>query len=283
MDADPVSAPAPTNPSDPRTSSPYPLPHNSGELWSGAAKLVVPVTARATLRALGLHTEGQRLLYDPAYKYDSEFAPGQRLRGDMVSDHLQYISNPRSSLPVVLDFRGGRYAREFLRGELVEQPDYALGALTASRFHFIGEDWAKDLSTSTDPIPGFHEPAASARTPWGVPAFFMGSGSKGETRAEFPLDFDQRHTLTAMRRDQAGLRPPSPRSSWRRKPTRPTPRRSPFESERYRPGSGSGRGRLRGGAGRAIPDVSRGGERLRPADFAYGPPRLMRLGMELPF
>jgi outer membrane receptor protein involved in Fe transport len=180
IDADPVSAPAPTNPSDPRTTTPYPLPHNSGELWSGAAKLVVPVTGRATLRALGLHTEDQRLLYDPAYKYDPEYAPAQRLRGDMVSGHLQYISNPRSSLPVVLDFRVGRYVREFLRGELVEQPDYGLGALTASRFHFIGENQAKDLSTSTDPIPGFREPAASARTPWGVPAFFMGSGSKGE-------------------------------------------------------------------------------------------------------
>jgi outer membrane receptor protein involved in Fe transport len=180
MDADPVSASAPTNPSDPRTNTPYPLPHNSGELWSGAAKLVVPVTQRATLRALGLHTEDQRLLYDPAYKYDPEFGPAQRLRGDMVSGHLQYISSPRSSLPVVLDFRVGRYVREFLRGELVEQPDYALGALTASRFHFIGEDLAKDLSTSTDPIPGLREPAASAQTPWGVPAFFIGSGSKGE-------------------------------------------------------------------------------------------------------
>ena len=101
MDADPVSAPAPTNPRDPRTTTPYPLPHNSGELWSGAAKLVVPVTERATLRALGLHTEDQRLLYDPAYKYDTEYGPAQRLRGDLVSGHLQYISNPRSSFPLV--------------------------------------------------------------------------------------------------------------------------------------------------------------------------------------
>jgi hypothetical protein len=74
----------------------------------------------------------------------------------------------------------GRYVREFLRGELVEQPDYALGALTGSRFHFVGEDLAKDLSTSSAPIPGLREPEASVRTPWGVPAFFMGSGSHGE-------------------------------------------------------------------------------------------------------
>ncbi|HEU4525040.1 MAG TPA: TonB-dependent receptor [Gemmatimonadales bacterium] len=180
MDADPVSAPAPTNPLDPRSTEPYPLPHNSGELWSGAAKLVVPVTERATLRALGLHTEDQRLLYDPAYKYDPEYGPAQRLRGDLISGHLQYISNPRSNVPLVLDVRVGRYVRDFLRGELVEQPDYALGALTASRFHFVGEELAENLSTSTDPIPGLREPDASVRTPWGVPAFFVGGGSKGE-------------------------------------------------------------------------------------------------------
>jgi hypothetical protein len=180
LDADPVSAPAPTAPRDPRTTTPYPLPHNSGELWTGAAKLVVPVTERATLRTLGLHTEDQRLLYDPAYKYDPEYAPGQRLRGDLLSGHLQYTSDPRSRLPLVLDLRVGRYVREFLRGELVEQPDYALGAITADRFHFVGEDLAKDLSTSTVPIPGLRLPAPSTETPWGVPAFFTGSGSKGE-------------------------------------------------------------------------------------------------------
>ena len=180
LDADPVSAPSPTSPRDPRTTTPYPLPHNSGELWTGAAKLVVPVTERATLRALGLHTEDQRLLYDPAYKYDPEYAPGQRLRGDLLSGHLQYTSNPRSRLPLVLDLRVGRYVREFLRGELVEQPDYALGALTADRFHFVGEDMAKNLSTSTAPIPGLRLPGPSTETPWGVPAFFIGSGSRGE-------------------------------------------------------------------------------------------------------
>jgi outer membrane receptor protein involved in Fe transport len=180
MDADPVSAPAPTDPADPRSATPYPLPHNSGEQWTGAAKLVVPVTERATLRALGLHSEDQRLLYDPAYKYDPEFGPAQRLRGDLVSGHLQYISDPRAGTPLVVDLRVGRYVREFTRGELVEQPDYAVGAFTGSRFHFIGEDLAKDLSDSGEPIAGLREPEASARTPWGVPAFFMGTGSRGE-------------------------------------------------------------------------------------------------------
>ncbi len=132
------------------------------------------------MRALGLHSEDQRLLYDPAYKYDPEFGPAQRLRGDLVSGHVQYISDPRGGLPLVLDLRVGRYVREFLRGELVEQPDYALGALTGSRFRFVGEDLARSQTTSTAPIPGLEYPDASVRTPWGVPAFFQGQGSRGE-------------------------------------------------------------------------------------------------------
>ncbi|HEU5039416.1 MAG TPA: carboxypeptidase regulatory-like domain-containing protein, partial [Gemmatimonadales bacterium] len=127
MDADPVSAPAPTNPLDPRSADPYPLPHNSGEQWTGAAKLVVPVTGGTTLRVLGLHSEDQRLLYDPAYKYDAELSPAQRLRGDLVSGHLQYLSDPRS-VPITVDLRIARYVREFVRGELDEDVDYAVGA-----------------------------------------------------------------------------------------------------------------------------------------------------------
>jgi hypothetical protein len=180
MDADPVSAPAPSDGRDPRASVPYPLPHNSGEQWTGAAKLVLPVTGRATFRVLGLHSEDQRLLYDPAYKYDPDHGPAQRLRGDLVSGHLQYTSDPRAGLPLVMDLRVGRYVREFLRGELVEQPDYAVGALTGSRFHFVGEDLARELTGSTAPIRGLREPEPSVRTPWGVPAFFLGGASRGD-------------------------------------------------------------------------------------------------------
>ena len=180
MDADAVNAPPPSDPRDPRAAVPYPLPHNSGEQWTGAAKVVVPVTDRATFRALGMHSEDQRLLYDPAYKYDSEYAPGQRLRGDLVSGHVQYTSDPRSGIPLVLDLRAGRYVREFLRGQLVEQPDYAVGAFTGSRFHFVGEDLARTQTASDDPIPGFIQPEFSTLTPWGVPAFFQSTGSRGD-------------------------------------------------------------------------------------------------------
>ena len=179
MDADAVSAPAPTDPQDPRSSDPYPLPHNSGEQWTGAAKLVVPVAARTTLRVLGLHSEDQRLLYDPAYKYDPVFAPAQRLRGDLVSGHVQYLSDPRST-PLTVDLRVARYVREFVRGELADEVDYAVGAFTGSRFHFIGEDLARAQSAAPAPIPGLRQPLESPNSPWGVPAFFLNTGSRGD-------------------------------------------------------------------------------------------------------
>ncbi|HSJ76230.1 MAG TPA: TonB-dependent receptor, partial [Gemmatimonadales bacterium] len=46
LDADPVNAPAPTDPRDPRTASPTLLPHNSGELWSGLGKITLPLNDR---------------------------------------------------------------------------------------------------------------------------------------------------------------------------------------------------------------------------------------------
>ena len=180
MDDDPVNAPPPPNPRDPRLQQLGLLPHNSGEQWNGAAKLVVPVANGAVLRVLGLHSEDQRLLYDPVYKYALAFAPAQRLRGDLVSGHLQVRTDPRSALPIVVDLRGGRFVREFLRGQLDTPVDYAIGALTGSRFHFIGEDSARAQSRSPDPIPGLAQPELSDATPWGVPAFFLGGASSGD-------------------------------------------------------------------------------------------------------
>ncbi|HYC34031.1 MAG TPA: TonB-dependent receptor [Gemmatimonadales bacterium] len=178
LDADPVNAPAPVDPLDPRSSDPYPLPHNSGEQWTGAAKLVFPVADRATFRVLGLHSEDQRLLYDPAFKYNTEFAPAQRLRGDLVSGHVQYVSDPRST-PITLDLRVARYVREFVRGELDEEVDYAVGAFTGSRFNFVGEDRARVQDPSPDAIPGLRAPLPTTASPWGVPAFFLTDGSRG--------------------------------------------------------------------------------------------------------
>jgi outer membrane receptor protein involved in Fe transport len=179
MDFDAVNAPSPDDPADPRHTVPYPLPHNSGEQWTGAGKVVVPIGQRVTFRTLGLHSEDQRLLFDPAYKYDPEFAPAQRLRGDLVTGHVHFASAPKGGAPLTVDVRASRYVREFFRGQLTEQPDYALGALTGSRFHFVGEDEAKLLRTSTAPIPGLVRPSESYSSPWGVPAFFLTGGSSG--------------------------------------------------------------------------------------------------------
>ncbi|HEX2638121.1 MAG TPA: TonB-dependent receptor [Gemmatimonadales bacterium] len=180
LDDDPVNAPLPTDPRDPRSGGPGLLPHNSGEQWNGAAKLVVPLTGSATLRVLGVHSEDQRLLYDPAYKYAPTFAPAQRLGGDLASGHLQLRTGPSSLRPLVVDLRASRFVREFLRGQLEGTVDYKVGALTGSRFHFVGEDLARAQDPSPGPVPGLARPELSDQTPWGVPAFFLGGASRGD-------------------------------------------------------------------------------------------------------
>jgi hypothetical protein len=197
LDADPVHAPAPADPRDPRSASPALLPHNSGEQWSALGKITVPVADQVTLRLLGLHTEDQRLLYDHAYKYDLGLAPAQRLRGYLVTGHVQYASSPRSGKPLIVDLRVGRFSRDFLRGTLSGEVDYGFGALTGRRFHFLGEDAARAQDPSTGPIEGLRVPEPSSASPWGVPAFFMGTGSHGElgwsrfgeTRGQLDLTF----------------------------------------------------------------------------------------------
>jgi hypothetical protein len=179
LDADPVNAPAPTDARDPRSDSPTMLPHNSGEQWSGLGKITLPVNDRITFRFMGLHSENQNLLYDPAYKYDLALAPGQRLQGNLLSGHAQYASGPGTSKPLIMDLRVGRFTREFIRGTLDGEVDYAFGALTGDRFHFIGEETAKNQVLSTDPVPGLRTPLPSTTSPYGVPGFFLGNGSSG--------------------------------------------------------------------------------------------------------
>lgn len=180
LDADPVNAPAPTDPRDPRAASPAMLPHNSGEQWTALGKITLALTDQLTLRTLGLHSEDQSLLYDPAYKYDLNLAPAQRLRGDLFTGHVQYASSPGKGKPLIADLRVGRFTREFLRGTLSAEVDYLLGGLTGRRLHFLGEDIARAQDASGAPIAGLSAPEPSAASPWGVPAFFMGGGSRGE-------------------------------------------------------------------------------------------------------
>ncbi len=182
IDADPVNAPAPSDPRDPRTAQPYMLPHNGGEAVSTAAKLTVPFAGRQTLRLFGLHTLDQRLLFDQAYKYDPADAPAQQLTGDLVSGHLQLVSRPAATRSVVADLRVGYFGREFERGALAAPVRYRFGAFTGETFRFLGADLAKrrDSAAALGAVPGFGTPDFSADTPWGVPAFFLSGAPRGE-------------------------------------------------------------------------------------------------------
>ncbi|HSM15492.1 MAG TPA: TonB-dependent receptor [Gemmatimonadales bacterium] len=182
LDADPVNAPRPADPRDPRYERPWMLPHNSGEQIDAVAKVTVPVGGQTTLRFFGLHSEDQRLLYDPLYKYDVELSPGRRTVGNLLTGHFQHASGASAKLPFVVDLRTSFYNRTFVRGTLQDSVDYRFGAITGQRLHFVGEDIARaqDTVSAMAPIPGLLPPDLSDRTPWGVSAFFLGQGSRGE-------------------------------------------------------------------------------------------------------
>jgi hypothetical protein len=182
LDADPVNAPPPSDPRDPRFGAPGLLPHNSGERLDASGKLTLPLGARQTLRVLGLQSVEQRLLFDPTYKYDLAFAPASRVRGTLLSGHLQHTSGPGAVNPLTVDLRAGYFDREFQRGTLSGQPNFKFGAFTGQTFHFLGEEIARarDTAAATQAVPGFGGPDFSKRTPWGVPAFFLGAGPRGE-------------------------------------------------------------------------------------------------------
>ena len=177
LDADPVNAPPPVDARDPRTNNAALLPHNSGERVDAGLKLRVPLGTKNTLRLFGLRSTEQRLLYDPPYKYELDFAPARRVTGTLFTGHLQ-----RATEALTADLRVGTFEREFTRGELVNAPDFLVGAFSGERYRFVGEDLAREqrVADALGPIPGFEAPEFSTLTPWGVPAFFMGAGSRGE-------------------------------------------------------------------------------------------------------
>ena len=177
LDAEPVNAPPSPESRDPRNASPALLPHNSGERYDAAAKLRIPFGGAHTLRLFTLRSVEQRLLYDPIYKYDTRQAPARRVSGDLLSAHFQRATNSFTA-----DVRAGYFAREFMRGTLTAEPSYRFGAFTGRTFHFVGEQLARrqDTVLATAPVAGFAAPDLSDRSPWGVPAFFQGGGSRGD-------------------------------------------------------------------------------------------------------
>src|SRR2546421_6545728 len=82
LGAGPGDAPAPSHPLDPRHEGPATLPHQHGEPSAAGGKLRVPAGGPYTLRLFGLRSADQRLLYDPPYKYDTQFAPARRVGGN---------------------------------------------------------------------------------------------------------------------------------------------------------------------------------------------------------
>jgi hypothetical protein len=182
LDAEPVDAPAPVDPLDPRSASPWLLPHNSAETYDAAAKLTIPVGGRETLRLFGLRSLEQRLLYDPAFKYDALLGPARRIAGSLASAQWQHRASPETRRPLFLDLRFGYYGRDFLRGTATDSEPYRFGAFTGEPLHIVGEEIARaqDTTLARAPVPGLVPPDFSERTPWGVPAFFLGGGSRGE-------------------------------------------------------------------------------------------------------
>ena len=182
LDADPVNAPAPTDPMDPRSQRPNMLPHNGGEQLNAAAKLTLPVGRGHTLRLLGLGSVDQRQLYDPALKYDLDWAPVRRVSGSLLSGHWQYATPSRASRSFVGDLRVAYFRREFTRGPQDGVSDPVFGAFTFERLRIRDEDIARarDTVAAAGPLPGYVTPDTSDRTPWGVPAFFLGAGGRGD-------------------------------------------------------------------------------------------------------
>lgn len=179
VDFDAVNAPNAVDPRDPRFDTPRPLPHNSGESWTAAAKFTIPAGNRLIARVFGLKSIEQQYLYDQRFKYEPDYGPGRRVDGSLFSGHLQLL--PGDGTPIIGDLRIGLFSRDFMRGA-VDAADYQFGAFTASRMNIRGEDMARaqDTITARNPVVGFTPTSFSARTPWGVPGFFLGSASTGE-------------------------------------------------------------------------------------------------------
>ncbi|MFI5207713.1 MAG: carboxypeptidase regulatory-like domain-containing protein [Gemmatimonadales bacterium] len=184
LDADPVNAPAPSNPLDPRSARPNLLPHDDGETYDLAAKLTVPLGEHNVVRLFELGSLEQRLLYDPDLKYDEQDAPGQRVLGNLLAAHWQYAPRGHAAHSLVSDLRVSYYSRDFLRGQLATTPAPRFGGFLAQPLHIVGRDVARAMDTlaAQAPIPGYGTPEFAENTPWGVPAFFLsgsGTGSLG--------------------------------------------------------------------------------------------------------
>ncbi len=182
LDAEPVNAPRPTDPLDPRSERPWLLPHNAGERYDVFGKLRIPLGSRQTVRLAGATSSSQRLLFDPVLKYAPERGAGEHIRGRLAVAHLERVSRPDSAHTTVVDLRVGYFDREAIRAPLTHLPEFAFGAFSFGDYEFAGRDIARSRDTlgAEDGVPGFAWPGLESRSPWGVPAFFMTSSPRGE-------------------------------------------------------------------------------------------------------
>ncbi len=182
LDADPVNAPAPQDPLDPRAARPWLLPHNAGEQLDFFAKLTVPFGSRHLLRVLGTASDQRRLLFDPALKYALDRGPAEQTRGRLGFVHYQMASSPDSTNATIVDLRLGYFTKEALRAPLLALPSYTFGAFSLGGFDFAGADIARarDSVAAEQAVPGFTTPELATATPWGVPAFFYTDSPRGE-------------------------------------------------------------------------------------------------------
>ncbi|MES1259693.1 MAG: TonB-dependent receptor [Gemmatimonadota bacterium] len=198
LDGDPSTAPAPTNPLDPRSTAPYPLPHSSTENWSAALKLTMPLSSRVVGRLFGLATTQQAYLYDPVYKYDPNDGPGSRTDGKLFTSHFQLLPPTQAQAPIFGDLRFGYFDKQFVRGT-VDAPNYKFGAFTMKRLEILDEAIAKkqDTLATRAALPDFGTPQFASNTPWGVPAFFHSEAGSGELSWNEFSEFRSQLDLTA--------------------------------------------------------------------------------------
>ncbi|MDH5195617.1 MAG: TonB-dependent receptor, partial [Gemmatimonadota bacterium] len=182
IDADPVNAPPPEDPLDPRAARPWMLPHNSGERFDAFAKLTVPFGSRHVLRLSYVSSAERRQLFDPVVKYDPAQRAGQEITGRLGFAHYQYGGTGDVSGAGIVDVRVGLFEKEAVRSVLLDDPSYRFGAFSFGGFDFAGRDLARarDSSAAEVAVSGFVDPMPTSSAPWGVPAFFYTAPTRGE-------------------------------------------------------------------------------------------------------
>ena len=181
LDDDPVNAPPPDDPARPAhrpARSPAPQQRRAVERRRQAGR---PGRQRGGAPRLRHPLRGPAAALRPRLQVRPRFRAGAAAPGRPRERPPPVRTDPRSSVPLIVDLRAGRFVREFLRGQLDGTVDYKVGALTGSRFHIVGEDEARALSQSPDPIAGLGRAGAERRARRGA---CRRSSSAGASRGD---------------------------------------------------------------------------------------------------